>query len=243
MIALKKQTKYPFNNSKLRWVQVEPCVWNRATIQPHESYIFVDKDTKQHLDDNNIVLEWSRFRKHIQTAAIQTIGGLTPKTMRKRSKDAIKTFAEIVSGTRGKHRGPRDTFHANDWTRAAFDKNAKKFSNDNCVAQIISNAFEHDLVPPPNHLFDLQTGAKRFIPEMDVPPPPELKEILDVYKVVQLVKKPDITTDLRDIIEEFDDAMKGIFPPPTPPPWHQNPTILSVIGLVTLLIIAAIWIA
>jgi len=249
MIALKKITKYPFDNSYLRWVYVEPCVWNRATIPPDESYIFVDKNTKQYLDDNNIVLEWSRFRKHLQTPNIKSVDGVDLPKLRKISKTPIKTLAEIVSGTRGKRRGPKDSFHANDWTENAFNKTAKKHTTDNYVATAIAQTFEQDLIiPQTTELFNLPTAEKRW---------PEAGNDIswdDMWGDVILTNTDDIPTthyeiingNMTEVAEPINSITKvqtnidKLIPPPPLIPWYQNVALLSF-GALLLLLSLSVW--
>lgn len=232
MIALKKLRQYPFDNPNLAWVHVDPCVWNRATIQPHESFIFVDKDVKEYLDDNNIVLEWSRFQKHIQSANIHTIGGLTPKQLRQRSKEPIKTLAEIITGTRGKRRGPKDSFHANDWTRAAFNHSAKKHTTDHYVNDIINNALTHDLVPP-NLLFELPTTKKRYNTDIRLP----IKKP-DNEEITLPIKSYMSTDEFEDAITRCQNRLDKIFEPHRKPKtWKDKPGLIAGITLVMLLML------
>jgi len=242
MIALKKLTKYPFDNSQLRWVSVEPCVWSRATIFPEDSYIFVDKDIKQYLDDKNIVLEWSRFRKHIQTPNIQSINGVELPKLRKRSKQPIKTLAEIITGTRGKHRVSHNTFHANDWTRNAFDKNAKKHTTDNYVAAAIASVIEHELIiPQGTELFNLPTVNKRF-PEAanddikwdDIWGDSIPTENVELPIVRYDIDGDNVTRTIDDVVTNFESKINVIMPPP-PTPWYKNVPLLSFTALLLLL--------
>jgi len=227
-------------------------VWNRATIPPEKSYIFVDKDTKQYLDDNNIVLEWSRFGKHLQTPNIQSIDGVDLPKLRKRSKNPIKTLAEIISGTRGKRRGPKESFHANDWTRAAFDKAAKKHTTDSYVTAAITSVLEHELIiPQPTELFNLPTAEKRWhgaandmtweeiwgeiLPTESVDLPVVRYE-LNGGEIVQHIESTVETID--DVVTNFQNQIDELIPTPTP--WYENINVLTG-GALVILILIAMW--
>lgn len=214
MIALKHNGLYPLFDSNYRWVFVDgQRFFNPADIDPTESFIAVDADIAEYLKEHDIILEWSRFTINIQTASIKSVCGKSTKDITK-SGNTFQTLAEIITGTKGKMRGPKNSFHANDWTRSAFDRDVTEPKHELTSNEILERVLSHDDLPNPNATFDLphRDVITRHIMNDDI-------KYMYPNKVVALPiatynNPPDKT--LEQVTAEFESILAEILPTPKP---------------------------
>lgn len=122
MEALLYKGVYPFFDPQYAWVRINRNPYGTTGLGESRSFIFVDADIAEELKLNKIELMWANCTPHVRNVRIQSVDGV-PASDILANGDSYKTLTEMVCGKRSRSRGPKHSFHANDWTRSAFDPN------------------------------------------------------------------------------------------------------------------------
>lgn len=203
---------YPVFDSIYSWVRVYGTRrFNPAVIKPDDSYIAVDSDVAEYLKEHDIVLEWSRYTKHIQTASIKSVGGKSTMNIVK-SGHKFTTLAEIITGTKGTTRGPKNSFHANDWTRSAFDRDVTEPLHELSADEILARVLCHTDRPLHQSMFDLPpVSLRHHILNDDIKYMyPTVITALPVTSYETRYKSNDT---LDGVVSEFEEKMAELMPP------------------------------
>jgi len=251
MKALIHDSIHPLFNSKFEWVYVHQNEYDTSTISENNSYIFVDRDIAHHLQVHQIELSWAKRTTHHQTVRIKSVNAEAATDILA-AGGTYQTLTEIVTGKRGKTRGPRDSYHANDWTRSAFDRNSIEPNKEQTWVDIAEHGLNTGSMPPPNSVFDLPSVNLRFShtsiansEDVNIRIPDDKSPVDedDKFTYPTVIPKPTIQPliherTLDDVLAEFDDKMSDLIPQTPKKPKHHMVaiaiTLLAVLATITL---------